>query len=96
MFAVKVAVVAGQDEDGVVELADLFQGLEDFADAFVNRDRNLKLQYLAGRGLNVLAADEIFAGLAGSGPSLPRGLFTGTPAELEQLEQRLAGRRNRY
>ena len=61
-----------------------------------NTDRSLKLQYLAGRGLNVLAADEIFAGLAGSGPSLPRGLFTGTPAELEQLEQRLAGRRNRY
>ena len=61
-----------------------------------NTDRDLRLQYLAGEGLNVLVADEIFAALVGSGPALPARLFTGTPAQLEELEQRLAGRQGRY
>ncbi len=61
-----------------------------------NTDRDLRLQYLAGEGLNVLAADEIFAALVGSGPALPARLFTGTPAQLEELEQRLAGRQGQY
>ena len=30
-------------------------------DAQINRDRNLRLQYLAGRGLNLYRAGEIFA-----------------------------------
>jgi spermidine synthase len=61
-----------------------------------NTDRNLRLQYLAGQGLNVFAADEIFAALAGEGPSSPDDQFTGTPAQLEELRQRLAGRQGRY
>jgi spermidine synthase len=57
-----------------------------------NTDRSLRLQYLAGEGLNVLAAGEIFAALVGSGPSFPARLFTGTPAQLEELRQRFAAR----
>jgi spermidine synthase len=61
-----------------------------------NTDRNLRLQYLAGRGLNVFAAGEIFGELAKAEPSVPAKLFTGTPAQLEELRQRLAGRLGRY
>ena len=61
-----------------------------------NTDRGLKLQYLAGQGLNVLAGAEIFRALVGSGPSFPSKLFTGTPAQLEELQQRLAARRGQY
>jgi spermidine synthase len=61
-----------------------------------NTDRNLRLQYLAGQGLNVLAAGDIFAALVGSSPTFPARLFTGTPAQLEELKQRLAGRQGAY
>jgi spermidine synthase len=61
-----------------------------------NTDRNLRLQYLAGRGLNVFAADAIFAKLAEHGTSGVRELFSGTPAQLEELRQRMAGRQGRY
>jgi len=61
-----------------------------------NTDHNLRLQYLAGRGLNVFAADAIFAKLAARGPSNARETFSGTPAQLEELRQRLAGRRGDY
>ena len=60
-----------------------------------NTDRNLRLQYLAGQGLNVFAAGEIFAALVGPGPKFPARLFTGTPAQLEELRQRLAARQGR-
>jgi spermidine synthase len=66
------------------------------AGAELNTDRNLRLQYLAGEGLNVLAAGEIFAALATTDPGVPGTLFTGTPAQLEELRQRLAGRQGRY
>jgi spermidine synthase len=61
-----------------------------------NTDRNLRLQYLAGRGLNVFAAGEIFAALAGDGPAPPERLFSGPAAQLEELRQRLAGLQGRY
>jgi len=66
------------------------------AGAQINTDRNLRLQYLAGEGLNVLAAGRVFEGLASSGTSFPSELFTGTPAQLEELRQRVAGRQGRY
>jgi spermidine synthase len=66
------------------------------AGAELNTDRNLRLQYLAGEGLNVLAAGEIFAALDAAGRSVPARVFTGTPAQLEELRQRVAGRQGRY
>ena len=61
-----------------------------------NTDRNLRLQYLAGDGLNVFAAGEIFDALAAREAPFPAALFTGTPAQLEELRQRLAARQGRY
>jgi len=66
------------------------------AGAQINTDRNLRLQYLAGGGLNVLAAGAIFSALAMKEPNVPATVFTGTPAQLEELRQRLAGRQGRY
>jgi spermidine synthase len=62
------------------------------AGAPLNTDRNLRLQYLAGQGLNVFAADAIFSALAARDAVVPARLFTGTPAQLEELRQRLASR----
>ena len=57
-------------------------GATDFApwlkDAQINRDRNLRLQYLAGRGLNLYRADAIFAEMV-SYAKEPEGIFEGSP-----------------
>ena len=64
--------------------------------AALNTDRSLRLQYLAGQGLNVFAAGDIFGALVASGAASPARHFTGTPPQLEELRQRLAGRRGEY
>ena len=74
---------------GATELEDWLEGAE------INTDRNLRLQYLAGEGLNRYDADAIFTRLTARGPP-PGGLFAGTPAQLEELRQRVAGRRGDY
>jgi spermidine synthase len=61
-----------------------------------NTDRNLRLQYLAGEGMNSFRAAAIFRALVGEGPAFPEDLFTGTAADLEQLRQRVAARRGQY
>jgi spermidine synthase len=61
-----------------------------------NTDRTLRLQYLAGVGLNTLAAGEIYSALTAAAAGSPPQLFTGTPAQLEELRQRLAGRQGQY
>jgi spermidine synthase len=66
------------------------------AGASINTDRNLRLQYLAGSGVNVFAASAIFASLVGDGPRFPAGLFVGAAADVELLEQRVAARRGAY
>jgi spermidine synthase len=55
------------------------------ADAQLNRDRNLRLQFLAGMGMNLYQADEIYREMA-QYRTYPEGLFTGSPARLEQLD----------
>jgi spermidine synthase len=87
--------------DSALDLASTFAAdsasLEPWLDgAQRNTDRNLKLQYLAADGLNVLAASKIFAALSASASDSPSQLFTGTPAQLEELRQRLAARQGRY
>ena len=66
------------------------------AGAEINTDRNLRLQYLAGGGLNVLDAGRIFAALAATDSSVPPHVFAGTQAQLEELRQRVAARQGRY
>jgi len=57
-------------------------------DAQINRDRNLRLQYLAGRGLNLYRADSIFADMLKYAKE-PDGVFTGSPEKLQTLIQRI-------
>lgn len=84
-------------EVGFVSAADLFGtfvgGREDFEawldGAQINRDRNLRLQYLAGEGFALYRAEEIFASMATYRPQFPEALFTGSPLRLEELRQRM-------
>jgi spermidine synthase len=66
------------------------------AAAPINTDRNLRLQYLAGEGLNAQRADAIFASLIGAANSAPpsdlSGLFSGSPDSLGQLRQAIRAR----
>jgi spermidine synthase len=57
-------------------------------DAEINRDRNLRLQYLAGRGLNLYRADVIFADMLTHAKE-PDGIFTGSPDRMQALVQRI-------
>ena len=54
------------------------------AGAAINHDYDMRLQYLAGLALNGDHADEIYRQMMALARP-PRGAFTGTPAELEQL-----------
>jgi len=53
-------------------------------DAAINRDRNLRLQYLAGLGLNLYQSDAIYRNMIKE-TQYPDGLFTGSPATLTAL-----------
>jgi spermidine synthase len=44
-------------------------------DAVINRDRNLRLQYLAGLGLNLYQADVIYADMLRHVTKMPDDLF---------------------
>jgi len=81
---------------GMHSAADLFGTFAgqaaDFApwlkDAQINRDRNLRLQYLAGRGLNLYRADAIYSEMARYGRE-PNGIFTGSTELEAALLQRI-------
>lgn len=63
------------------------------ADAEINRDANLRLQYLAGLGVNAYEQASIYRSILGAG-AWPEGVFTGSPARLKRLEK--LGRKIRY
>lgn len=54
-------------------------------DALINRDRNLRLQYLAGRGLNLYQSDPIYQDIVTYAGKFPENLFTGTPETMQAL-----------
>ena len=56
-----------------------------FADAQTNRDRNLRLQYLAVLGVNLYDEVDIYRDMARY-RTYPEGLFTGSPGTMEKLE----------
>jgi spermidine synthase len=70
----------------VGDASDLAAWLQD---AKLNTDRNLRLQYLAGEGLNTYAADAIYRSMTASGVEFPEDLFSGSPELLEQLRRRI-------
>jgi spermidine synthase len=57
-------------------------------DAMINTDRNLRLQYLAGLGLNLYNADRIYKAMI-KDSRYPDDLFEGSPATLTQLRSRI-------
>jgi spermidine synthase len=79
-------------EVGMYNVVDLFsnyagnaQQLQPWlADATINLDRNLKLQYLAGLGVHLYQSDVIYAGMLRYA-DYPEGTFTGSPEMLAQL-----------
>ena len=74
------------------QVSDLAPWLED---ASINRDRNLRLQYLAGMGLNLYQADVIFNNMVSSGVQFPENLFTGSAGAMQALEREVQVRQGR-
>ena len=54
-------------------------------DASINRDRNLRLQYLAGLGLNLYQSESIYAGMLAYASGYPNGLFVASDATASAL-----------
>jgi spermidine synthase len=61
-------------------------------DAEINRDDNLRLQFLAGFGMNVDERAEIHRGIVAF-RRYPDDLFRGSPATVKELREGIAGRR---
>ena len=73
-----------------VELFATFAGQKgDFAnwlkDVQINHDRNLKLQYLAGLGLNLYQSDKIYASMLQYPYRFPTNVFRGSEATMQAL-----------
>jgi spermidine synthase len=83
-------------EIGMYSAVDLFSTFAgqapDFVnwlkDAQINRDRNLRLEYLAGRGLNLYRADAIYTDMVAHAKD-PQGIFEGSPEKTEALLQKI-------
>jgi spermidine synthase len=58
------------------------------SDAAINTDRNLRLQYLAGLGLNLYQADAIYRSMIRDS-MYPEDLFAGSPQTLQALRARI-------
>ena len=55
------------------------------ADAKINRDRDLRLQFLAGLGLNLYQSDVIYSGMLVYARRYPDELFVGSPETINAL-----------
>jgi spermidine synthase len=65
------------------------------ADAMINHDRNLRLQYLAGLGLNLYQSDAIYADMLKYATRYPDELFVGSPSTLQALKAGIARQQGR-
>jgi spermidine synthase len=88
------AIARSLSEIGIYSAVDLFGtygGRKDdmggwLAGAQINTDRNLRLQYLAGLGLNQYRAAEIYRNMSAES-RYPEGLFTGSEQTMQELRQ---------
>ncbi len=55
------------------------------ADAKINRDRDLRLQFLAGLGLNLYQSDVIYSGMLAYARRFPDELFVASPQTMDAL-----------
>jgi spermidine synthase len=84
-------------EVGITSALDLFANYAGRAadlkewtrDAQINHDRDLRLQYLAGLGLNLYQSDEIYRDILRY-KQFPEGMFSGSEATMTQLESAIA------
>jgi len=53
-------------------------------DALINHDSNLRLQYLAGLGLNLYQSDPIYQDIVTYAGTFPDNLFTGRPETIQR------------
>jgi spermidine synthase len=60
-------------------------------DAAINLDRDLRLQYLAGLGLNMNESDAVYAEILAY-RRYPADLFAGSDRDLAELRQRIEPR----
>ncbi|MEE4174138.1 MAG: fused MFS/spermidine synthase [Xanthomonadales bacterium] len=86
--------------DGGLDLLGTFAGrpsdLADWLDgAQINRDRDLRLQYLAGWGSKRYDQAEIFDAMLSRGVAFPQGWFRGDPEHLATLEALIEERQGR-
>jgi spermidine synthase len=65
------------------------------SDAIINRDRNLRLQYLAGLGLNLYQSDVIYADMLRHATRFPDELFAGSDATIQALKAGIARQQGR-
>ena len=72
-----------------VRASDLREWLRD---AQLNRDRNLRLQYLAGLGLNNYLAPAIYSQMIGRS-HFPADMFQGSSESMDELRSAMAGLR---
>jgi len=90
------AITNSLREIGIYNAIDLFGtyagGTRDMKnwlkDASINTDRNLRLQYLAGLGLNLYQSDPIYKSMIRDS-RYPEQLFDGSPETLTALRQRI-------
>jgi spermidine synthase len=90
------AIAKSLREIGIFSAVDLFGTyagrVEDMknwlSDAAINTDRNLRLQYLAGLGLNQYEADAIYRSMIRDS-RYPEGFFVGSPQTLQALHARI-------
>jgi len=88
------AIARSLSEIGINSAIDLFAtygGRTDdmggwLAGAQINTDRNLRLQYLAGLGLNLYQSAEIYRNMSATS-RYPEGLFTGSEQTMQELRQ---------
>jgi spermidine synthase len=75
--------------NSAIELFSTFAGQASdlkgwLADAQINHDRNLRLQFLAGLGLNLYQSGPIYANMIAHS-RFPENIFTGSPASIQAL-----------
>jgi spermidine synthase len=91
-------VVQSLREIGVYSILDMFSGFAGqksdlapwFEGAELNRDRDLRLQYLAGWGINSSLEDFLYRVMS-SYRRPPRNIFTGSPQLVENMLNAIAG-----
>jgi len=87
--------------ENVTDLLSTFAGQPDdlahwLEDADINVDKNMRLQYLAGMGLNLYENTGIYNNMLSQGVSYPTDLFIGNEQVLTELEDKITRRQGRF